>query len=746
MKKSALMVLTVLLSMGMVLSAFSAVSAQDESAQEESSKDYILEEIIVTAQKRETNVQQTPVAITAFDDDMLNGKGILDQYSLQDNVPGMNSQFAGNRTWSKIWIRGIGTDIGSVGADGGVAFHMDGVYQKGSFAASQPIFDMERVEVLRGPQGTLYGRNATGGAINYVTKKPTSEFEGYADVLGGSYDMLRTRGAINIPIKKDKLHFRTAWQTEDRDGYTENLTTGNPVDSIDSRSFRGHLQWLITPNIDVLLSYTREDYKGGVPAKNVIGNFQTGILVPAFPTVGTWNGIQYTNAKWAKDPREIREDTDNDENNSFEGLYLKLNWNLGGVVVSSLTANHKEKYKALNDLDHSDQYIQNMEYKRARDQWVQELQLISAFGGPFEFITGLFYFDEESNDYNGGPGAILDGYAADQKIDNQSYAGYAQASYELTDKLKLTGGIRYTKDKKKSVYDVFIPWVFITYNPADYGSGVFYPMQYEYEQDWNETTWKGIIDYQLSDQNFLYTSVASGYKGGGTSQGLAGLNTYDPEYVLSYEAGSKNKFLDNRLQVNFSAYYSEYTDLQLMTWKDLTRATTNAAKATIQGFELDLIGRPTRGFELGGSVAFLDATFDEYRSDDSSIPGTAVEDLSGNQLPKTPKWTVKLNAQYTVDMGKWGFLTPRIDFYWQDEIYTRAFNKTIDELEAYIKTDVTLNYESFEGKWYAKMFVRNIQDNDDPIWRSISGTFYGSLVTETSPSPRTFGFNIGYRF
>jgi len=415
MKRLLLTLSAVFLATCLVLSVFSTVSAKEEStvsAQEESYDDYVLDEVIVTSEKRETNVQQTAVAISALDDDMMSKRGIFDSYSLQDSIPGMYTAATDNRAYSQIRIRGIGSEVTFNGADPGIAFHMDGVYQQNPFAQGQPIFDMERIEVLRGPQGTLYGKNATGGAVNYVTKKPTSEFEANGEVLIGDYDRIRIRGMLNIPLKKDKLHFRGAWHSNDRDGYSENIWTGNAVDPDDSRAVRAHLHWLITPDIDLLLSYTKEDSKGGEPLWKLVGNYQGGTFNPGFAYLDPWGtGSLYAGVlPIPDDPRETREDTDPYHENHFDGFYLKLNWDLGKILASSLTARHKSDYNYINDMDASELPIGWGVAGRISDQWVQEFQLTSNFEGPFEFVTGLFYFDEESDDYGRVPGLFYDDY------------------------------------------------------------------------------------------------------------------------------------------------------------------------------------------------------------------------------------------------------------------------------------------------------------------------------------------------
>jgi len=714
-----------LFGVGLILGTYSTVFAEVDS-----SGDYMLKEVTVTAEKRETNIQTTAVAISAFDADSLDGIGVVDIGSLQDNTPGMTSANVSNRMWSGVWIRGIGNGTATVGGDPGVAFHLDGVYQQDSFSSGMPLFDMERIEVLRGPQGTLYGKNATGGSINYVSKKPTSELELSGDIIMGNYDKMVVRGAINVPLIAEKLNFRTAWYSENRDGYSENIWTGNTADYVNDRIVRAHLNWLVTSDIDILLSITKEKFKGGAQPRKPIEAWPAGNLsqMPFFggPSLPT-----------PTDPYEFLSDIDELHENDYEAFTAKITWDLGSFILSSLTGYYDTLYTNFTDIDKTELAIQNILNGESTTQLTQEVQLTSDFEGPFEFVVGFYYFDGEFSAYGAGPGLIYNNYQWDMDVFSKSYAGFAQGSYNITEKFKVTAGARYTKDEKSN-NDWF--WV-----PAEWGGPFSYATQLE--QEWTEVTWKAGIDYQLTDNNFLYASASRGYKGGGMN--TMQTTVYDPEYILAYEIGSKNRVLDNHAEVNLSVYYNDYQDLQLNVWGPIAQLVTNAAEATIMGGELEVMVRPTKSIQLDGSVAYCDATFDEYVDDDPSIPGTLLEDQSGNKLTYTPELTFKIGVQYMAEigkMGKYGFVAARGDYYWQDESYARQFNTEDDRIDSFDRANIRLMYDSPEGNWYAHLFVDNVTDSVHILDKSIPSIAQANPVSAVYNAPRTMGIMIGCRF
>lgn len=679
----------------------------------------VLEEIVVTAEKRETNVQAIPVAITVLDAEEMDKQGIHDVESLQFAVVGLT--VSSLRYIQRFSLRGIGEENTSSGGETSIAFHVDGVYQARQFAAGLPLYDMERVEVLRGPQGTLYGRNATGGAINYVTKKPIHEFEAYGDLLVGDYDRIMTRGAVNIPIVEDKAAFRFSWLTEDRDGYTDNTFLNRTIGDIDSKNYRGHLRLSLTPNLEIMISSLKETMGGNQPWEVALTDVGFGSL-PIDP-----------------DPYKTSLDFVGAEDSDLTISYIKLTWNLGNVIFSSLTSNSITDVQSSLDADFTELNLINFEpLFVSSDLWSQEFQLQSNTEGPLEWNVGLYRLGEEIDDSGVLPGALTQLYAYALQIEVDSYAAYAQATYALNDQLNVTAGLRYTKDEKDTQDSQTIPPAF---------TGLDFDLFLPVDRDvltWKETTWKLGVEYFIDDDRLLYASASRGYKAGGIWAQQA--DAYNPEYILAYEVGSKNRFNDDHLQVNAAAYFYDYEDMQLLrSGAGILNILDNAGQATIKGFEVDVHLLPTDALDIGGSISFTNAEFDRYDSLDVVRPELGIQNLSGNQLPRVPEWAFKLWAEYAIEVGGAGILTSRLDYYWRDETFYSAFNDVAQGLaESFGRVNALLKFESLDGRWHADAFVNNIGDNDDLYYRRPMGLL-NTPTSGATTAPRTFGVRVGVR-
>lgn len=682
----------------------------------------IMEEIVVTATKRESNLQETPLAISALTGEMIDKQGVEDIRSLQFSMPSLT--VAASRQLQLFTIRGIGQDNTSSGAESGVAVNLDGVYQSRSYAAGISLFDMERIEVLRGPQGTVYGRNATAGVINYISKKPTNEFDFNADVTIGNYDRRMMRGAVNLPVIEDKAAFRLSWLTEDRDGYYDNTFKDTSAQDIDTKSFRAHLLLTPTENVDILLSAFQE---------RVGGNDVTSIELGQNAFSPQPNDL---------DPFKIREDTDTFEDNEVSVYSAKLDWDLGAISFSSLTGVSQINRESVTDFDQTELPIWTFDMSYDSEQLTQEFQLRSNAESSLSWQLGLFYLEEEIFDRYRFPGTFLQGFSYNFDFENTSKAAFGQATYSVTDRLNLTAGLRYTEDKKSGTETQLIP-------PAFTGLPEFLESASSFDTSWEELTWKGGIEYAASDHMFLYGSVSRGYKAGG--KWLGQVELYDPEYVLTYEAGLKNQFFDNRAKVNVAIYYTDYDDKQVRRAFSVEGnpigVTDNAAKASVKGFEVDFQFLPTTGLRIDGAIAYTDGQFDEYFSEDRSRPEYAalgLQDLSGNRLPRTPEWAVTLGAEYAIELGGVGVLTPRIDYVWKDEIYGSAFNREAFVMPSYGRTNIRLRWDSTNDKWYADAFVLNVGDNHDIVLNAPWSFGPESIEGAVTP-PRTYGLRIGYR-
>jgi iron complex outermembrane receptor protein len=700
----------------------------------------VLEEVIVTAQKRSESVQEIPLAVTALSSDMLDERGIVDIASMVSSVPGMHFGQSGNNT--RITIRGIGTEQTTVTGDPGVAFHIDGVYQARSSAGNALFYDLARIEVLRGPQGTLYGRNATGGSINLISNPPDEEFGGQIEAQIGDYDQQRLRGVLNVPTMDEKLLLRVSGQYENRDGYYEDLTPGaDDLTDEDSLNLRGQALYLLSENLDALLSVNYASNKGAGHGVKALGPYPLPPgLVPNLLEAATPN---------PNDPWKIRTNGIADRDNSRKGAYLTINWDLGAVALKSITAWQDNDVDTFRDVDLSDADIFNETSKQDSRQYSQELHLTSTGSGDWEWVTGLYWLREETDaDFwytDMGEGlsiypffpTIDVGLADPSYFGNESttkidaYGVFGQASYSISDDFNLTAGLRYSKDDKKA--DIFR-------KEFTAPAGV----NFVKDDDWDHVTWKLGAEWFVAEGNMLYASVSTGFKSGGFLQ-TVGSEPYDEETVTAYEIGSKNRFFDNRLQANISAYYYEYDDMQLRTIRDLASVVENAGESEIKGIELELTGRPSDALRLSANFAFTNAEFTDYFNDDPQIPGRELEDLSGNSLPRSPDTTVNLSAVYSWDFA-FGSLTASADYYWADEVYFSAFNRDEDSQDSYHRTGARLKFDSADEAWYVAAAVQNIEDDEVASQVLLGDATLGTVDNAQWQAPRTYTLTAGYYF
>jgi iron complex outermembrane receptor protein len=702
----------------------------------------MLEEVIVTAQKRSESVQDIPLAVTALSAAMLDERGITDIASLATSVPGMHFGESGSNT--RITIRGIGTEQTTVTGDPGVAFHIDGVYQARSSAGQALFYDLARVEVLRGPQGTLYGRNATGGSVNLISNAPDDDLGGDVEVQLGNYNQQRLRGVLNMPLIDETLLMRLSGQYETRDGYYENLTPGaDDLEDVDAVNVRAQFLYRATPDFDALLSFNYSKAKGAGEGAAAQGEY------PAPPPF-------FINSKYApatpnpSDPWKIRTSGVADRNNERQGATLTLNWELGAVALKSITAWQDNDVDSMRDFDFSDVDILNENQIQQSTQYSQELQLTSTSDGPLEWVAGLYWLSEETdaeywlNDMGEGLSTFPFFPTIDVGLPDPTYFGndstteadslgiFGQASYSISDTVKLTAGLRYSEDEKEST-------IFRKEFTAPGGATI------KKEGDWDSVTWKVAADWNVTDESMLYASVSTGFKSGGFLQTVTS-EPYDEEEILAWEIGSKNRFFENRLQANISAYFYEYSDMQLRTVRGVDSIVTNAGESEITGLEIELLGRPTEALELGAAFAFTDAEFTDYFDTDPQDGTDDVLDLSGNSLARSPDATVNLSAAYSWDFNA-GSLTASVNYYWSDEVYFSAYNRDDgDYQDSYHKTDARIIFNSTNDTWYVALAAKNLEDEDVAGQITLANPQLGGAQSVQWQAPRTYNISVGYYF
>ena len=707
----------------------------------------VLEEVIVTAQKREENMQTVAVAVSAFSADTLRNTGMLNVDDLTRLTPGFTITNY-NPVTPQPYIRGIGSNPSDAGSDSSVGVFVDEVYAGRAGGYSADMLDIERVEVLRGPQGTLYGRNVPGGAINIISKRPTEELEGFLEVTGGEYDLWGAKAAISGPLS-DTVLGRLAISTRQRDGHTENIITGNDLRDEDNSTFRGRLDFLPSDTVSVQLiaEYSEDDLLGpgarnheGQNANLFLISLGLGFLTPLDPPTSS-------------DPYKVELVNDGFAKREMGGLSLKVDWEFDSFTLTSVTGYRENDYEFSDDILGISVPLVINRAEESSEQFSQEIRL-SGSTDKVQWTTGLYYLREdvdrlEFNDLSAlDPvfGLDLAGLTAavgyDQKNETTSYAAFAQFTYSLTDALNITLGGRLSQDEKDfslTTTGFEIGFGQLTPDPE---TGITGPFSASDDESWSDFTPKVSLEYTSSDELFLYATYAKGFKSGGynglaTDSGAA-TTPFDQEEVDSYEVGLKADFFENLMRLNVAAYYMDYVDLQvfLPAPGGIGFVVENAGEATIQGLELELFVSPLDGLDFSATYSYIDSDIDEFEG---------RPELVGNNLSRTPENAASLSAQYIAPLGDQLSLLMRADYSYQDKIFLDIGNSSISAADSYELVNVRLALQS-EGVWEVALWGRNITDEEYRV-HGLDSTFGENLSAATIiGDPSMWGVTASYFF
>jgi iron complex outermembrane receptor protein len=719
----------ILLASSAVVALAWASSAQAQAAADTT----VVQEVIVTAERRETTVQKTPIAISAYTTEQIEARGLNTVAALTNAAPSVKFYDAIGQGF--VSIRGVGAERNTtVGGDPSVAFNVDGVYIARNNGPASIFYDVDRIEVLRGPQGTLYGRNATGGVINVINAAPRlDQFGADGDLTFGAYNRVRARGAVNLPIAEGKAALRLSGLFETRDGYTENVRPGGGADVNDQDDRAARLQLLLQPTDD-LTSITRVSYtdrRGHGPQDKFMGAFS-----PLITTV-------YRSPANPQDPYKTVTDIAQHFSDRTTGVFNSTDWKLndsplGDVKASMVLGYIKEKFGFYLDPDSTGAHLSDNYLAAENEQKSAELRLASNGEGALNWVVGAYWLQEDnfgSTQFNAyaPTGAFLQSQTASLGIKATSKAIFGQVNYAITDALRLTAGLRYSTDEKSGDQRIKVL-------PANIG------LTDISRRNWDATTGKIGLDYDLSPGHLIYGQVSRGYKAGGY-----GLNQtpYNPEYVWAYEIGSKNRFLNGSLVLNGSIFYYDQSDKQIaFTGLGLLGQPTliiqNVAQGEVRGAELEWQARPASNWLIDGSVSYLDATYKSYASIDPSQPAAGVVNLAGQRQVFSPEWSFNLGVQYRFDLGSAGSLTPRADLNWVDDMKLRPFGRPADIQPSAEHLDLHLAWRSSDEKLVVDAFVENATDKAVRIATLYSGLTGG--FQSTYGAPRTYGVRFGYRY
>lgn len=757
----------------------------------------LIEEIVVTATKRSTSLQDTPLAISAFDESSLIENHVSNIFDLRGMAPSLQIRSNGDHGVPLVFIRGQGTIDQTEAGDQGVAFYTDGIFSARSQGSTALMFDMERVEVLRGPQGTIFGRNSTAGAISLITAKPKEEFEANASLAFGSRDRREVKFMLNTPIT-DNWAVRVAAVTDEQEGETK-FAEGNQFASQekygtkDMSSFRVSSLFKPTENIDWFLSYENFSNNG------------TG-------DVSSHDADNRVNDATA--PGAINLDVDS--------YRTRLDFNFENDMTLSYIGGYTDMSQS-QKYGNGDQNDTRNTVASGHSATQHELQLKNSDDSRFRWTAGLFWFEEENDirfDMLHGSWGFT---AQDQDVVLSSFqqkdrsleskSAYVQGTFDITEDLRLTAGIRSTDDTRKDVGGRSIDCNY-AHGPGpiniEYGSqqaiqdagvqGCFYRQINDMEDSWSNETYLARMEWDVNEDIMVFVSYATGWKSGVLQDGQNASPTnsnenpdiignsqliQQPEENDSLEIGIKSTLMDGRMTLNANLFKMDYTDMQVTSAvidpvtgeSRLTK--TNAGSATIQGLEFTVNYAVADAGLLTVTGSYLDAEYDDYdgsetnfnnanglqwndcaiaRGADGASCVNGLWDYSGNTPPNAPELTLSLSYKHDFTLNSGAIITPRLRLTYQDDTFLSYENrgdrapgtlsatdpgeKDFDRQEAYVKIDASVRYSAEDSKWGAEAYVNNISNEAIKQEMFIGG----ETSTYTWAPSREAGIRLNYQF
>ena len=762
----------------LLVSPLSAVAQQADG--------FVIEEIVVTAQKRTERLRDVPVAISVFSASSIDQTGVRELKDVADYIPNLQIS-EGNDFRSTVTIRGVGAQSRNIGFDSRVGVYLDGVYIGMSPAINQELLNLERIEVLRGPQGTLFGKNTVAGAINLITRKPDDDLRGMASIDVGNLNYREIKGFVNLPVS-DKVSTALSVAKTDRDGYVENIITGNDLNERDVLAYRAQLRIEASDRFEINASFD------GLNSDSLIlvGDPLTDMLALQPVQIAPEMGVVGFNF----DPSDERD---------VYGGHLDLAYDLeSGHTVKSITGYRTTDAVYTNATDYSPVDIVSIEYSDDYDVLSQEFQFISSADTAFNYTAGLYYYRQDATtnrdvvlgndfvEYFVGPlyasGALsppfppapglpnelvsqLLGFGPPlSKVYNQgdvlttSYAAYFNGAYQITDRWKLGFGARWSTEDKE------VNWLLDGRNSGIFAIGSTgadplnpSPLINDRTDDFFAPAVS--VTYALSDESNVYVRYAAGYKSGGfnldyinadelaANQGLE----FDKETVDSYEIGLKGSYFDGRLLMNLAAFIANYDDYQVNQFVDLGGGRTsirinNAAKVETMGFEAETTFRVTEDFTLQASLGLLEAEFESFPGG-----GSAGADASGNKLTNAPETSFALAGIWYRELpALQSTLLLRGDVTHTGEYFTTADNATetpynsafpgtipYGQLEERTEFNARIGLMSDNETWEVYAWGHNLTDETDP--QDELRDFFGTIA-KLPGIPRTYGLELVWNF
>lgn len=697
-----------------------------------------IEELIVTAQKREEGIQNIPMGVTAATGDMLEERGFQDPRDLVNITPNMVAWTTRGET--SIAIRGVGLNV--LGASPAVAMHIDGVYQPRASMADLAQIDVERVEVLRGPQGTLYGRNANGGVVNYITRTGGDEFGGYLRGSYGNYDEYRVTGAVDVPVS-DRLRARVSGSVWERgEGFVENVIPGQQdLDKGSSMFARVNLNADFTDNLTGQLSATFAESDGPI-------NFfqsELPVITPFSQPLLSDPGLNIP-----QEPYKTAANDPHSADREYTSLSATFDWHLNDALsIKSITAYQRFDDFYQNDGDATNFSIAPLERQSNLSKtFTQELNLNFEIGRISGVVGGFYMSDDLEGDLtfrftNGifpfAPGGGVSNSWPEYKTDVLAFFG--DVTFDVTDRLNLFVGARWSEDEQEvTQFNQDLSFLL----PPGNGGDV---ITCDDTSDFNSSSFtpRAGFQFDVSETSNIYASYSKGFKIGGLNYRTGCNDTYDSETLNSYEIGTKNSLLDGRLILNATAFYYDYEDLQVEQLLGFAFFFANAPEAEVLGVELESIFQPSAQLSINANISFQNSEFTEFSNLDAINQAAGLQDLSGNPIPNAPEVTANIGASYVSDpviLG--GSLTFRGDVnYWSRRQF-REFDVQADSQEGYTLLSGSVTWNSPEDNFAIRVYGRNLTDEVYKTWLATSSLVNSRIFAYGAP--RQFGVEFSADF
>jgi len=737
-----------------------ALSAGAAAAQTSTQDSGAIEEIVVTAQKRSENLQDVPVSVTALTSDALAARGVNNVLALNNLAPGMRISAADAAANPKIYIRGVGLSDFNPNASSGVGVYVDGVYIGSPLAQMAGFFDLAQVEVLRGPQGTLYGRNTNGGAINITTKRPSQTFGADASLEYSTFNAVTADLGVGGPIVADKLAFRVAGQYARDDGYTYNRVTGHDLNA--ANHWAGRVSLLYTPREDfeLLTQVNRYVNRGDATAPGHRALFPSSAAVTG--PDGFCASNAYASGKCAdlfgyadtdNNPRAVDANLEGKDKVDLFGASSQATWKLGGMSLVSVTSWQWAHRNDLENTDASPRQMLEINYRSRQNQFTQELRLQSDDSSArLNWVLGAYFMDEKVED-NTRQDVLRDlrplfvtpanptgvslansvatfGYPYTQKT--KGYAVFGQADYKLTERLTGTVGLRWSADDKSIDYK------------SQAEDGLVILLTSKQNKTFSALSGRLGLRYAVSDDTNVYATYNRGYKSGGFFGGLATtaaeMEPYDNETLDAYELGMKSEFLDRRVRLNVSGFYYDYKNQQVFAQTTRNGLTVlvldNAANSKVWGGEAEITARPVQPLTLTAGVSLLHAKYGDYF--------TEGKDFTGNWLPQSPKVTFNAAATWVAPLANGASIVANVDANYSSKVYFDNSNAARLSQDAVWIAGAQLSWRSPDRKIEAGAFARNLFDKTYTVALSNIDSLGEDLLSYNRP--RSLGIFLRYHY